>query len=179
MKNGQNWKKNRGKYLIFDRFSNFLQFRLNLSAPNLHELVQWMMAHLFIYLFWRSLFQFKTSMNSGTWDKYIIYLCQELPPLKVRMQLHKGFWSHFVPTFSDRQQRERQILVQNTNFYINVTSERTGDDNRKVVMKTFIDASWCITCIVWELGVAIVWNNFWVSILLFTYFLHTFIRDIS
>ena len=90
-----------------------------------------------------------------------------MPPLKVRMQLHKGFWSNFgilsfcVPTFSDRQQHERQILVQNTNFYINVTSERTGDDNRKVVMKTFIDASWCITCIVWELGVTMGYKNFW------------------
>ena len=77
-----------------------------------------------------------------TWHfAFEIYL-----PLKGRMQLHKGFWSHFgclsfcVPTFTDRQ-HERQILVQNTNFYINVISERTGDDNRKVVMKTFIDAS--------------------------------------
>ena len=102
--------------------------------------------------------QFIRSKVRGRFRK-IVWPSQNIWTLKVRMQLQKVFWSNFgilsfcVPTFTDRQQHERQILVQNTNFYINVTSERTGDDNRKVVMKTFIDASWCITCIVWELGV--------------------------
>ena len=39
-------EKNRQKCLFSDSFSNFLQFRLNICAPNLHEFVQWMMALL-------------------------------------------------------------------------------------------------------------------------------------